>query len=198
MAGDTDGKVSLMTLPGEIQNRIYSYAVVSDEPIVLFICENDQEAEKLEPGQPSLMRACRKLREEVGSIYYGENVFSICISPILRFPYSAARNLERQSGSFAKQIIRVHIREANNAASHVYVETCLEAAGIRAHQLKTRTTITYHSCRKYVAKPNSVDQETLRTPLFKYLLDWPRTIKDSWDVSWVSKHSCDRCGKKFR
>ncbi|KAK3115471.1 hypothetical protein LTR53_005128 [Teratosphaeriaceae sp. CCFEE 6253] len=58
----------LFRLPGELRNEIYAYALTSTEPI---------EVAAKGPGQPSLLRVCKGVRNEASKIYYGENQFRL-------------------------------------------------------------------------------------------------------------------------
>lgn len=68
----TADRPTLLTLPPELRNRIYSYAIAQDQPIKLL----DQKDE-LEFKEPPLMRSCRTLRKEAGAVFYSENTFTV-------------------------------------------------------------------------------------------------------------------------
>lgn len=76
MADETsDGELSkLESLPGELLNRIYRYAVVEDK-LVTAATQVDDENGKWQSNEPALARTCRQFRREVLPIYYAENIF---------------------------------------------------------------------------------------------------------------------------
>ncbi|KAK5124394.1 hypothetical protein LTR85_001611 [Meristemomyces frigidus] len=57
---------NLLTLPGELRNRIYRLALVAHDDITV-----DKENWK----QPALLQVCKRIRKEGSSIYYEENKF---------------------------------------------------------------------------------------------------------------------------
>ena len=70
-------KPTLLTLPAEIRNRIFSLAVVRDEPIALtrLTPRGIRTRTTSVPAPPSIARVCRQARNEVIPIYYGGNTF---------------------------------------------------------------------------------------------------------------------------
>ena len=60
----------LFNLPPELRNRIYRYAIVEDDELILT---------PRGPSEPTLLRTCRSIRDEACSIYYGENKFLLRI-----------------------------------------------------------------------------------------------------------------------
>jgi hypothetical protein len=63
----------LLGLPGELRNRIYRYALVQHDRII--IDKNDGNG----CMQPGILRVCRQLRQEITKIYYEENTFRLNI-----------------------------------------------------------------------------------------------------------------------
>lgn len=100
------GESPLLQLPGEIQNRIYRYAVVDVESVHVARKQYPWDnTGHLRPKQPPLMRVCHQLRNVVGSIYYGENVFTIdvCSGSAL----DIVKAFEFQAGHFAAHITQI-------------------------------------------------------------------------------------------
>lgn len=60
----------LLKLPGELRNRIYELVIVEKGRLKITAKG---------PGQPALLRTCRQIRREAGTIYYGSNDFSLRI-----------------------------------------------------------------------------------------------------------------------
>ncbi|KAK5710032.1 hypothetical protein LTR17_019253 [Elasticomyces elasticus] len=58
----------LLTLPPEFRNRIWEYALVSPQKIVI-----NKDTWK----QPPLLRTCKQIRQETAPMYYGLNKFSM-------------------------------------------------------------------------------------------------------------------------
>ncbi|KAK4623594.1 hypothetical protein CLAFUW4_05285 [Fulvia fulva] len=58
----------LLGLPGELRNKIYSLALVS---------ESDITVTATGPSQPPLIRTCHQIREEALSVYYTDNSFTL-------------------------------------------------------------------------------------------------------------------------
>lgn len=56
----------LLELSGELRNRIYEYTLCEEEPITI---------DRYNLEEPPLLLACKQIREEASSIYYGENDF---------------------------------------------------------------------------------------------------------------------------
>ena len=63
-----DFNVHFLSLPPEVRNIIYRFAVVEDEPIVL-------HQQSPPPQQPGLLQISRHIRQETIEIYYQENLF---------------------------------------------------------------------------------------------------------------------------
>ena len=70
-------KPTLLTLPAELRNRIFSLAVVRDDPIALtrLTPRGIRTRTTSVPAPPSIARVCRQARNEVIPIYYGGNTF---------------------------------------------------------------------------------------------------------------------------
>lgn len=67
-------KRSLLTLPAEMRNNIYRFALVEDaQPIPIPIGTHP-------PNQPSLLNTCRQIRHEAAGIYFEENSFDFEIN----------------------------------------------------------------------------------------------------------------------
>ncbi|KAK3722638.1 hypothetical protein LTR37_002208 [Vermiconidia calcicola] len=63
---------SLLGLPGELRNRIYRDALLTDDSDVIVDATGVPE--------PALLLTCKQIRAEGGQIYYSERAFSIHIS----------------------------------------------------------------------------------------------------------------------
>lgn len=59
-------RLSLLGLPGELRNRIYTFALIEDDPSVLV---------QRNYSQPGLLRTSYQLRREASAIYYQLNTF---------------------------------------------------------------------------------------------------------------------------
>ena len=68
MAAPTMLRANFLTIPGELRNKIYRLALISDGKIVV---ARGQFAE------PDLLRTCRQIRTEATKIYYLENEWAI-------------------------------------------------------------------------------------------------------------------------
>ncbi|KAK4540580.1 hypothetical protein LTR36_009110 [Oleoguttula mirabilis] len=98
----------LLDIPGELRNRIYRLAVISDTTV------NVDSTELWGPGgtlsqTPALMRTCKQLREEVHEIYLEENSFAfthLTIHP------NAIAAFERIAGASARKMTRVKVVHA--------------------------------------------------------------------------------------
>lgn len=60
----------LLNLPGELRNHIYEMVVVEPDRV---------EITSEGPGEPPLLRTCRQIRREAGSLYYRSNIFAFCL-----------------------------------------------------------------------------------------------------------------------
>ena len=63
---------TLLSLPGEVRNRIYGYSLVEASRITI----DDQDSF---PAEPALLQTCRRVRSEALDIYYKENEFRFII-----------------------------------------------------------------------------------------------------------------------
>ncbi|KAK5124415.1 hypothetical protein LTR85_001632 [Meristemomyces frigidus] len=68
---ETQPKPTLLSLPGELRNHIYRFALLSPSRIPI---GSDTLA------QPSLLHACHQVRKEAKPIYYKENKFCVTIT----------------------------------------------------------------------------------------------------------------------
>jgi hypothetical protein len=71
---DSSTKLSLLTLPPEIRNHIFTLAVVDITSLIATIHNRNLRTHAY-PGPPSLARSCRQLRKETLPIFYGANTF---------------------------------------------------------------------------------------------------------------------------
>ena len=70
MAHDENARNSpLLSLPGEIRNKIYRLVLVSDPDWAITIKPAHMRRQR------SLLKTCYQIREEASQIYYGENIF---------------------------------------------------------------------------------------------------------------------------
>lgn len=67
---ETTTERHLLSLPPELRNRIYRYAVLEHEDICLSASG---------PQQPALLRVCTQTRQEAINIYYTENCFRLSV-----------------------------------------------------------------------------------------------------------------------
>jgi hypothetical protein len=76
-----ESRPTLLSLPAELRNAIYAFAVTSDAPIPIFpFCATTQqytETWRVNPKPPALASVCKQLREEVLPIYYTTNAFQL-------------------------------------------------------------------------------------------------------------------------
>ncbi|KAK5165254.1 uncharacterized protein LTR77_009352 [Saxophila tyrrhenica] len=63
-----EGPTTFLSLPPELRNEIYSYNLLTDHPILL-------QVYKPHPGELSLLRVSRQVRDEALPVFYGANVF---------------------------------------------------------------------------------------------------------------------------
>ena len=69
--------LTLLGLPPEIRNYIFTLLLVENEPLTANVCFiNMQSGYRSRPGPPPLARVSRQLRHEAISIFYGHNIFS--------------------------------------------------------------------------------------------------------------------------
>lgn len=133
MAYDNN-KPTLLTLPGEIKNRIFREVITDKYVYMVEFDERRLEPEKVRINLPALMRTCRTLRNEVGSVFYGENPFNFDISR------HASRKLEcfqRATAPFTKYITDVQavlrtgngyiLVEVMHIKNRIEVELCVDA-----------------------------------------------------------------------
>ncbi|KAK5123190.1 hypothetical protein LTR85_003389 [Meristemomyces frigidus] len=110
----TDGpKPHLLTLPGELKNRIYRLAVVSGTAVVIASTTpyDDHELDRQPRGAtitktPALLRTCKQLRNEVHKIYFEEISFYFMNHIIYPEAITAFR---RMAGTSAKTITSVKV-----------------------------------------------------------------------------------------
>lgn len=70
--------MNFLKLPGEIRNRMYRELVVADSPIHILELNWTKDGTGYRPAltsQPAVARTCSTIRQEVMSLYCGENVF---------------------------------------------------------------------------------------------------------------------------
>ncbi|KAI5367999.1 hypothetical protein Slin15195_G031330 [Septoria linicola] len=91
----------LHKLPGEVRNRIYRYALVDT---------GDLEITSTGPGEPSLLRVCKRVRNEASSIYYAENNFDLQIQ---RFNGADLQPFIRQSSRYEHLLNIDHPKHTN-------------------------------------------------------------------------------------
>lgn len=88
-------KPTLLTLPGELRNRIYSLAVVPQEDVDVRIVYWRKDALnaywRILPGRPVLAFTCKSMQRDVLSIYFAAATFRIA----LRFPSSPQAEVKR-------------------------------------------------------------------------------------------------------
>ncbi|KAK3723009.1 hypothetical protein LTR37_002155 [Vermiconidia calcicola] len=65
----------LESLPGELRNTIYGYAVVENSPVIAASLV-DKQAKFWRSHQPALGFVCKQIRDEVLPMYYSENAFT--------------------------------------------------------------------------------------------------------------------------
>lgn len=65
----------LESLPAELLNRIYRYAVLEDGVVVAAILVRDT-IKRWKSNEPALSRICKRVRNDVLPIYYFENIFT--------------------------------------------------------------------------------------------------------------------------
>jgi hypothetical protein len=66
----------LLSLPGEIRNRIYRFIAVHQEPVQIFAWpQTTGSTIKFSPRIPALAIACKTTYEEIKAIFYEENTF---------------------------------------------------------------------------------------------------------------------------
>ncbi|KAK4548784.1 hypothetical protein LTR36_008557 [Oleoguttula mirabilis] len=65
---------TFLTIPGELRNRIYRYAFMSDEPIRVFSAGNWK--------QPVLLATCKQIRHEAGKMFYFGSKFILVLAQI--------------------------------------------------------------------------------------------------------------------
>ncbi|KAF2168219.1 hypothetical protein M409DRAFT_53518 [Zasmidium cellare ATCC 36951] len=81
----------LLKLPGEIRNSIYRFSLVEPEKL---------DIKPDGPGEPSLLRVCKSIRNEGRSIYYVENRFNLLLNDFNGADFTP---FLRQSNRFSRQ-----------------------------------------------------------------------------------------------
>ena len=76
-------KPTLLTLPGELRNRIYRLVVVPEETVIVTITCSRKDDKKaylnIQPRQPALTYATKAMQRDVASTYFSEAVFSVTL-----------------------------------------------------------------------------------------------------------------------
>ncbi|KAI9673766.1 MAG: hypothetical protein M1829_004003 [Trizodia sp. TS-e1964] len=88
---DDNSTFDLLSLPGEILNRIYRLAVVSPLPIYLTAGEFYYQT----PLSPGLLRTCRRIHAEASELFYAENTFICNVGSMGWRPFLAHPHMHR-------------------------------------------------------------------------------------------------------
>ncbi|KAK3071495.1 hypothetical protein LTR53_008505 [Teratosphaeriaceae sp. CCFEE 6253] len=64
---------TLLGLPPELRNAIYTYALSSSEPIIV--------SAQVGPARPALLQQCKQITAEAIQIYYTTNPVRLCVAP---------------------------------------------------------------------------------------------------------------------
>ena len=113
----------LESLPGELRNRIYYYAVVQEQPIIdTTLIESrsynipgtivDKLTLTWRHTEPALAKACKLFRHEVLSIFYTENTFVLTPNPYDadRVRGKQAHDWVRSTGKYSSMISSAGVR----------------------------------------------------------------------------------------
>ncbi|KAK4548275.1 hypothetical protein LTR36_010145 [Oleoguttula mirabilis] len=92
-------KPALMTLPTELREMIFYFAIVEDEPLIAYkhydgplslMCEKDMPSTVqqtiTQPGEPSLTFVSRQARKEARPIFWRDNTFLFNVAAPLQGP----------------------------------------------------------------------------------------------------------------
>lgn len=91
----------LNTIPGELRNTIWHFALVEPDGIKI---EHDTKL-------PALLQTCRKIRRESYSIYFADNTFKISVRE--RGPFKPSTSWFKRVGHEATKLIpRLEIRQS--------------------------------------------------------------------------------------
>ena len=76
-----DNPCHLLKLPAELRNRIYRLALISDEPVHIYVklrCETVGSSEystTAYTSEPAFLATCKDIRKEALAVFYGGNIF---------------------------------------------------------------------------------------------------------------------------
>ena len=122
----------LESLPGELLNRIYRYAVV-DNTMVEGALYVDEPNKIWQTNEPALARTCKKFRYDILPIFYAENTFTM---PDIRNPFPTSRedNHELPRSRFEENSV-AWLKAIGEHASHVVrVGARFSVVNFRANQ----------------------------------------------------------------
>lgn len=104
-------KPHLLTLLGELKNRIYRLVTVSTSPVEIWSTTHHPVPSPPYGASitetPALMRTCKQLRHEVHKIYFEENTFAFMYSTIQP---NAIETFERMAEASAKKITSIEVK----------------------------------------------------------------------------------------
>ncbi|KAK4548794.1 hypothetical protein LTR36_008567 [Oleoguttula mirabilis] len=89
---------SLLSIPAELRNHIYRYALVE---------EGEIRVDAPHRTQPALLCTCRQIREEASGILFGENRFTTPVMD-LEWPVPTDHWFNKHVGDDAELTIRLH------------------------------------------------------------------------------------------
>ena len=95
----------ILTLPAELRNRILEFALIEDQPILLYLAQIVPTRIQAKPDIPGVVNSCRQLRGEGLPLYYGGNKFKRIQQPST-FP-NLSRWLRMRESSASENIRRI-------------------------------------------------------------------------------------------
>ena len=126
----------LESLPGELRNRIYRYAVVQEEPVLPVLVEWSPKrnfASIRYCKEPALAHSCDQIRDEVLSIFYSENTFNFATieSGLQGNLTEEAKIWLRSTGKYSSKITSIAMSYCiENALEEGKTEECIITATV--------------------------------------------------------------------
>ncbi|QIW96488.1 hypothetical protein AMS68_002006 [Peltaster fructicola] len=71
----TSQRSMLLSLPAELRERIFEFALMSEKPLVTFHIDEYQQEDYQEARQPPLLTVSRQIRQEALPLFYASNDF---------------------------------------------------------------------------------------------------------------------------
>ena len=124
-----EAKCSLMTLPPELRNPIYEFALVTNTSIDPYHNTATTERRKVS-AQPPLTRVDRTVRQEALSVFYGKNKFELCMVCSKSSPESARHWLNRIGRDNRRSLKQCYMRAPQDIAGYIKPESKIELVAL--------------------------------------------------------------------